>query len=166
MSFYSVYSHIICFIYIDDFSCPTNMIIQFSELNVLNIELCVCFGLSFCSSFFDMHMLFQICIIVVNICLDSYLMFCHFIYVWFVWNNADVKIFFIIQFHLSIIYWTIVAYHIQYNLVKPPPSVQPDFGDKLSKDRKPKVNSLILNLEWLTVWFWQVYRKWVSSLTI
>jgi hypothetical protein len=47
-----------CFIYIDDFSCPTNMIIQFSELNVLNIELCVCFGLSFCSSFFDMHMLF------------------------------------------------------------------------------------------------------------
>ena len=30
-----------CFIYIDDFSCPTNMIIQFSELNVLNIELCM-----------------------------------------------------------------------------------------------------------------------------
>ena len=29
------------FIYIDDFSCPTNMIIQFSELNVLNIELCM-----------------------------------------------------------------------------------------------------------------------------
>jgi hypothetical protein len=51
-----------CFIYkqVDDFNCPTNMIIQFnfSELNVLNIELCVCFGLSFCSSFFDMHMLF------------------------------------------------------------------------------------------------------------
>jgi hypothetical protein len=47
-----------CFIYIDDFNCPTNMIIQFSELNVLNIELCECFGLSFCSSFFDMHMLF------------------------------------------------------------------------------------------------------------
>jgi hypothetical protein len=36
---------------------------------------------------------------------------------------------------------------IQYNLVKPPPSVQPDFGDKLSKDRKPEVNSLILNLK-------------------
>jgi hypothetical protein len=39
------------------------------------------------------------------------------------------------------------------NLVKTPPSVQPDFGvynefgDKLSKDRKPEVNSLILNLE-------------------
>jgi hypothetical protein len=30
---------------------------------------------------------------------------------------------------------------IQYNLVKPPPSVQPDFGDKLSKDRKPEVFS-------------------------
>jgi hypothetical protein len=40
------------------------------------------------------------------------------------------------------------------------------FGDKLSKDRKLKVNSLILNLERLTVWFWQVYRKWVLSLTI
>ena len=36
---------------------------------------------------------------------------------------------------------------IQYNLVKPPPSAQPDFGDKLSKDRKPEVNSLILNLK-------------------
>jgi hypothetical protein len=31
--------------------------------------------------------------------------------------------------------------YIQYNLVKQPPSVQPDFGDKLSKDRKPEVNS-------------------------
>ena len=47
-----------CFIYIDDFSCPTNMIIQFSEVNVLNIELCACFGFSLCSSFFYMHMLF------------------------------------------------------------------------------------------------------------
>jgi hypothetical protein len=28
-----------CFIYIDDFSCPTNMIIQFTELNVLNLVL-------------------------------------------------------------------------------------------------------------------------------
>jgi len=36
---------------------------------------------------------------------------------------------------------------VQYNLVKPPPSAQPDFGDKLNKDRKPEVNSLILNLE-------------------
>jgi hypothetical protein len=37
----------------------------------------------------------------------SYLMFCHFIYVWLVWNNADVEIKFIIQFYLFIIYWTI-----------------------------------------------------------
>jgi hypothetical protein len=37
----------------------------------------------------------------------------HFIiYVWLVWNNADVEIKFIIQFHLFIIYWTIVDYHI------------------------------------------------------
>lgn len=33
---------------------------------------------------------------------------------------------------------------VQYNLVKPPPSVHPEFGDKLSKDRKPDVNSLIM----------------------
>ena len=39
-------------------------------------------------------------------------MFCHFIYVRLVWNNADVKINFIIQFYLFIIYWTIVDYHI------------------------------------------------------
>jgi hypothetical protein len=39
-------------------------------------------------------------------------MFCHFIYVWLVWNNADVEIQFIIQFYLFIIYWTIVGYHI------------------------------------------------------
>ena len=37
-------------------------------------------------------------------------MFCHFIYV--CQNNADVEIKFIIQFHLFIIYWTIVDYHI------------------------------------------------------
>jgi hypothetical protein len=35
-----------------------------------------------------------------------------FIYVWLVWNNADVKINFIIQFYLFIIYWTIVDYYI------------------------------------------------------
>ena len=40
-----------------------------------------------------------------------------------------------------------VLNEVQYNFVKPPPSVQPDFGDKLSKDRKPEVNSLILDLE-------------------
>jgi hypothetical protein len=39
-------------------------------------------------------------------------MFCHFVYVWLVWNNADVEINFIIQFYLSIIYWTIVDYHM------------------------------------------------------
>ena len=39
-------------------------------------------------------------------------MFCHFIYVWLVWNNADVEIKFIIQFYLFIIYWKIVDYHI------------------------------------------------------
>ena len=39
--------------------------------------------------------------------------FCHFIYVWLVWNNADVEIKFIIQFYLFIIYWTIVDYHIR-----------------------------------------------------
>jgi hypothetical protein len=38
--------------------------------------------------------------------------FCHFIYVWLVWNNADVEIKFIIQFYLFIIYWTIVDCHI------------------------------------------------------
>ena len=43
--------------------------------------------------------------------------FCHFIYVWLVWNNADVEIKFIIQFHLFIIYWTIVDYHILYVLL-------------------------------------------------
>ena len=37
-------------------------------------------------------------------------MFCHFIYVWLVWNNVDVEIKFIIQFYLFIIYWTIVDY--------------------------------------------------------
>ena len=36
---------------------------------------------------------------------------------------------------------------LQYNLVKPPPSVQPNFGIIKSKDRKPEVNNLILNLE-------------------
>jgi hypothetical protein len=56
MSFYSVYSHIICFIYIDDFSCPTNMIIQFSELNVLNIELCMFW--TFTASFVSQPYLF------------------------------------------------------------------------------------------------------------
>jgi hypothetical protein len=49
----------------------------------------------------------------------SYLMFCHFIYVWLVWNNADVKINFIIQFYLFIIYWTIVDYHICAKLTIP-----------------------------------------------
>ena len=43
-------------------------------------------------------------------------MFCHFIYVWLVWNNADVEIKFIIEFHLFIIYWTIVDYHMHVPL--------------------------------------------------